>query len=200
MKLNDGSRPMKVRRALDFNLEDLGVSSQTRVKLRGIDEKELLYQIRVKNSRVAGVPRDCFIEVKDIAENEGFIRHDFDERTFAVMRLYDKITKNSKEEHLARSACDFRTNGDYEDFKNFSDAKIESIREFLRGELSEEGYQVLELRYGFGEDSKPKNCAEVAKLLGISYKDVNRICSEAETTLTYPSRATVFRTIMRMSD
>ena len=116
------------------------------------------------------------------------------------MRLYGKVMKDSEGENLARSACDFRTNGDYEDFRNFSDAKIESIREFLKGELTEEGYEVLELRYGFGEDSKPKNCAEVAKLLGISYKDVNRICSEAETTLTYPSRATVFRTIMRMSD
>ena len=200
MKLNDGSRPMKVRRALDFNLEDLGVSSQTLVKLRGIDEKELLYQIRVKNGRIDGIPHDCFNEVRDIAENEGFIRHDFDEKTFALTRLYDKVMKDSKEEHLARSAYDFRTNSDYENFKNFSEAKIENIRDFLKGELSKEGYEVLELRYGFGEDSRPKNCAEVAKLLGISYKDVNRICSEAETTLTYPSRATVFRTIMRMSD
>lgn len=204
MKMKAGRETKKsskhVRRAEDFNLEDLGVSIRTQALLDGLDERELLFQIRVSAPRKKSIPSDCYSEVKQVADSEGFIRHDFDERTFGLMRLYGKVLNSFEEQGIFRSVCDFESNEEYESFVNYSKEKIKTICDFLKSELQEDEYEILKLRYGFGEDATPRNCAEVARLKGLNYKEVNRICTNAEKILKYPSRLSSFRTFIQMSN
>ena len=73
------------------SLDELNLSKRTRNSVKNISLEDLIFLVRTKQLHVKGMWKVCYEELEKAIDKAGFIRHDFDGRSFGVGALYRLI-------------------------------------------------------------------------------------------------------------
>lgn len=118
-----------------------------------------------------------FRELGQALDEAGFIRHDITSGSFSINHLYRDVYPSSifgamfipcsfddlarKEQYMTSAVFG---NENYENFQNPSAEQIKVVKEVLKSELDDEGYEVFMYYYGF--DGKAHSEGQTAKYFG----------------------------------
>ena len=117
----------------------------------------------------------------------GYIRHDIDDRSLGVARLYRYVVlgNNNKQAGLERFGPSYYhefTNETYENYQGFSDEQIRRVIQFLDVKLPLEQARVIKLRFGL-HDGRCRTASDVVKYLNFEMKEVRLAETRALNTL-----------------
>ena len=156
-----------VRKASELkSLDELNLSKRIYNCVKDIQPEELVFLVRTRK-KIAGIGEKLSRKLETAMDQAGFIRHDFDGRSFGVALLY-RLVENayviSKAGWPYANYSNFESNEAYENYKNFSAAQLEAVDQSLDDTFSDEVRKrkkdILRLRLGLA-DGKRWNLTEV---------------------------------------
>lgn len=129
--------------------------------------------------------RDDFRQALDEA---GLIRHDFDEMSFRVGKLYLAIDPERYRGKVIGGLDDFESNEQYETYQNLSPSKIATVRNAVRDAMDPRRGETLLMRFGL-TGGKPKTYQEIADEFGLTKERVRQFELDAGRHLRRASGA-----------
>lgn len=143
-----------VRKASELkSLDELNLSKRTYNSVKNIPPERLIYLVRRGQYQyhIDRMWRASYEELDRTIEEAGFIRHDFDGRSFGLGALYRTIIEdhdNGQTLWPYVRLLDFESNEAYESYRNFSEAQLEAVDQLLDEVLNEKEKDILRLRFG----------------------------------------------------
>lgn len=151
---------VNVRKASELkSLDELNLSKRTYNSVKDIQPERLIYLVRRGKCEyhIDRMWRASYEELDRIIEEAGFIRHDFDARSFGLGALYRTIIEdrdNGQTLWPYVRISDFESNEAYESYKNFSEAQLKAVDQLLDEVLNEKEKDILRLRFGLADGKR----------------------------------------------
>lgn len=152
-----------VRKASELkSLDELNLPKRIYNCVKDIQPEELIFLVRTRK-KITGIGEKLSRKLEAAMDQAGFIRHDFDGRSFGVALLYRLINSRfSSAIGWPYASCYyFESNEAYERHENFSEAQIEAVNNLLGEFLSDKASLILQLRFGL-KDGKWRTLADTA--------------------------------------
>lgn len=190
----------KVREAKSLeSLDELNLAARTKSYLlktfgcidRIIYEGRILAYTYAKNPDATGKACKSFLELTDVLDKAGFIRHDITSGSFCVNLLYRAVYQDRNitpcymddlgvkgvedTDHGTTYHYDFSFgNESYENYENPSPEQLDTIETTLRLNFRDEICDILMYRFGF-EDGEVHNYKQTANKFRLSSRRVDEI-------------------------
>ena len=193
-----------VRKASELkSLDELNLSKRTYNSVKNIPLERLIYLVRrgKYEYRIDRMWRSSYEELDRAIEEAGFIRHDFDGRSFGLGALYRTIIEDHGDSQTLWPyvrLSGFESNEAYESYKNFSEAQLEAVDQLLDEVLNEEEKDILRLRFGLA-DGKRWNLTEVGAKYNCTRDRARAIEARAMFKLRSRSRSNRLKAIVLFS-
>lgn len=142
---------MIVRKASELkSLDELNLPKKihTILKKEAIDPQELICSIRI-GTHIKGIGPKTFDQLYQAVDEAGFIRHDFDRRSFGIIDFYGSLCGYPK---IPR----FHSNESYENFCNYTEGQIKKAIILIEDVLSEK--EAREVKFYFHLEENTDNC------------------------------------------
>ncbi len=188
-----------VRKASELkSLDELNLSRRTYNCVKDISPESLVLLVRSGVYHIDRMWKASYEELDRAIEEAGFIRRDFDGRSFGLVRLYRAVADNDKTYWPYARPSDFESNEAYENFENFSEAQFEAVNQLLDDTLKEKEKDILQLLFGL-VDGKSRYLEEVGTKYNCSRERVRSIEIKAIRKLKHKPRVVRLKTIMLFS-
>ena len=176
-----------VRKASELSsLSELNLSSRTYNSIRSLPLEELVFLVRTGQLHVKGMWKTCYDELYAAIDAAGFIRHDFDARSFGMGALYNATLGMSKSSKPCACLHDLKSNNEYEGYHNLSQAQLDAVDQLL-DTLAPKEKTVIQLRFGI-VDGRKHPLGGVASIIGLSSERIRQIEAKAIRKLRHPAR------------
>ena len=137
-----------------------------------------------KKSQGAAHPRKWLEHISSVLDREGFIRHDLDERTFRVGKLYRAVYEpiGRGTPYIFASFDEIGTNEQYERCQCVDDKRFGEILAAIDNHLIKNEAKVLKLRFGLDPEALHKGSwayGDIGKFFGYSGQRARQVCHYA---------------------
>ena len=171
---NEEAKDMaSVRKASELiSLDELNLPKRIYNCVKDIQPEELVFLVRTRK-KIAGIGEKLSRKLEAAMDQAGFIRHDFDDRSFGVAVLYRSVNWRfaGKNGWPYAYYLSFDSNEAYECYENFSETQITAVNDLLNKLFGKEKSLVLQLRYGL-KDGRMRTLEETAvELYGAEHEE-----------------------------
>ena len=140
-----------VRKASELkSLDELNLPKKiySILKKQAIDPQKLILLVRV-GVNIKGIGPKTFEQLYKAVDEAGFIRHDFDRRSFGIMDFYNSLRGYDETRR-------FYSNESYENFCNYTEEQIKKAIMLIEDVLSEQ--EAKEVKFCFHLEENADNC------------------------------------------
>lgn len=174
-----------VRRACTLkSLEELDLSDRTYSYVKDVAPEELVFLARTSPPEIKGSNVASYKELIGAIDRAGFIRHDFTPLSFALGRFYKDVYPYSSENEVG-GLFDFKSNKQYEEYKNYTEEQIDTVNYTIDQILSEREAEIMRFYYGLFGDGSPMSLKEIGEYYSFTKEHARKIFNKALRKLRY---------------
>lgn len=167
---NCGGKIM-VKKATEFNLDELNLSKRTYNCVKNIPPEELVLSIRNDHLRIKGMWQTCHDELYNAVDKAGFIRHDLDSRSFGLAKLCKELgvsfSFGGRVMYIERVYGFFESNNDYENYQNFTNQQIDEAILLIEEKLNLVEADFVKYRFGLNNEPYPADILKIHRRLSM---------------------------------
>ena len=166
----------------DFDQFNLSVPTRYHVASIGDDKKVIKMARDYCHARDEGygVTVKWLEDIAWVLNKAGYIRHDLDEQSFRIGKLYKHIYQEAGRQDDGLYACyqELLTNKDYEAFQSIGRRKVAEITEIIEDAIGSANYDfvgvgILKERFGLG--TEPLTYRELSRRYELSVAEVKYV-------------------------